>query len=80
MPKDFEARAFAALQAGNGPVGGTRGEAVGVGVGLEVAEGEATGDGLVVSDGLGVGAARAGLENSANDRVATAASPDETLR
>jgi hypothetical protein len=54
--------------------------AVGVGVALVVAEGEATGDGLVVSDGLGVGAARAGLENSANDRVATAASPDETLR
>ena len=70
---------MAALQAGNGPVGGTRGVAVEVGVGFEVAEGEAAGDGLVVSDGLGVGAARAGLANSANERVATAASPAGNL-
>lgn len=60
---------MAALQAGNGPVGGTRTVGVGLGVAL------LAGDGLVVSEGLGVGAAMAGLEKRANDKVATAARP-----
>jgi hypothetical protein len=58
----------------NGPVGGTR--FVGVGDGI----GDAVGLGLVVSDGLGVGAADTGPENSATDKAVTARNAGEFLR
>lgn len=45
-------------------------------VGLALAAGE----GLVVSEGLGVGAAIAGLEKSANAKDAAAVTPAEILR
>ena len=69
-----------ALQGVKGPVGGTRcvglGEALGEVVGVD----GAVGVGLVVSDGLGVGAAIAGPEKSATDRDVTAKSAVEILR
>lgn len=71
-----------ALQAANGPVGGT----LGVGVGLEVGDvvafegGDAVAVGLVVSDGLGVGEATAGLANRASANEAAAVRPTEILR
>ena len=78
MPSADDDSALAALQAGNGPVGGTRG----VGVGLADAVGvvEATGEGLVVSDGLGVGAAKAGFAKRASERLAAVAKPAESLK
>ena len=78
MPSADEDSAFAALQAGNGPVGGTRGAGVGLADAVGVAE--ATGEGLVVSEGLGVGAAKAGLANRAIDRLAAVAKPAESLK
>ncbi|MFM6966784.1 MAG: hypothetical protein ACKOWI_05425 [Rhodoluna sp.] len=68
-----------ALQAGNGPVGTTRGFADGLALAVGAEVTEATGDGLVVSDGLGVGVARAGPETSANVRVAEVTNPAENL-
>ena len=60
------------------------GVAVGVGVpdGVAVGRGEieAAGDGLVVSDGLGVGAAMAGLANRASAKEPAAVRPTEILR
>ncbi len=55
---------------------------VGVGDGLAVTRGdaEAVGVGLVVSDGLGVGAAVAGLAKSANAKDAAVAKAAEILR
>jgi hypothetical protein len=80
----LDASALAALQAGNGPTGGTRGVALGLAPGLGDAEAlgvaDEAGEGLVVSDGLGVGAASAGLEKSANDKVAAATKPAGNLR
>lgn len=71
---------MAALHAGNGPVGGTLGVAVGLADGVAEGLTDAIGEGLVVSDGLGVGAAKAGLANRASDRLAAAARPAETLK
>ena len=80
MPSDDEDNALAALQAGNGPVGGTRGVGVGLAEADGVAEALATGVGLVVSDGLGVGAASEGLEKRASERLAAVAKPAESLK
>ena len=56
-------------------MGGIRGVALGVGDAVALGVADETGEGLVVSDGLGVGAASAGLEKRANDRVAAAKKP-----
>ena len=91
MPSAEAVSALPALHGGNGPVGGTRGAGVGVAdgvpdwlaVGLDAlppGEAEALGVGLVVSEGLGVGAAIAGLEKSANAKVAAAVSAAGILR
>jgi hypothetical protein len=84
LPSELEVRALPALQGAKGPVGGTRGDAVGLDEGEAVAddvgEVEAVGVGLVVSDGLGVGAALAGLANNANANEAAAVRPAEILR
>lgn len=69
---------MAALHGVNGPVGATRkvvlGDGVAVGLALEV------GEGLVVSDGLGVGAATAGLTKSASAKEDAATMPAEILK
>ena len=76
--------ALPALQGVNGPVGGTRTVGVGVGDGLRlgVAEGEEVteADGLVIAEGLGVGAASAGLEKRARAKDAEAAMAPEILK
>lgn len=70
LPSAASVMALPALQGVNGPVGATRGLAVALGVADGLAEGVAdaepvgTGVGLVVSDGLGVGAAKTGLMNA----------------
>jgi hypothetical protein len=69
-----------ALHGVKGPVGGILGVGVGVAEGVAEADGEAVGEGLVVSEGLGVGAAMAGLANSENAKDAAAAKPTEILR
>lgn len=84
MPSEEDVSALPALQGAKGPVGGTRvgvgcGVALAVALGLEFAVGVASGDGLVVSDGLGVGAASAGPANSVNAKVAAEVRPTETL-
>jgi hypothetical protein len=78
LPRAEDVRVFPALQGANGPVGGTRwvGLVDGVADGLAVALGE----GLVVSEGLGVGAATAGPEKNETDRDVTAMSAVEILR
>ena len=78
MPSEADVRAFPALQGVNGPVGGIR--CVGLGDGVAEALADAVGEGLVVSDGLGVGAANAGPDKSATDRDVTAKSAVEILR
>jgi hypothetical protein len=84
VPRALDVSALPALQGANGPVGGTLGFAVGLAdeeeVGAEEGEAETVGDGLVVSDGLGVGAAIAGLANSANAKEPAAVRPTEILR
>ena len=82
--------ALPALHGGKGPVGAIRGVGAWVGAGVGVAAGVAealaeglavaAGDGLVVSEGLGVGAAIAGLENRANAKEAAALAPAEILK
>jgi hypothetical protein len=61
-------------------VGGTRRVGVGDGVPEETGLAVALGEGLVVSEGLGVGAATAGPEKNATDRDVTAMSAVEILR
>jgi hypothetical protein len=56
-------------------VGGIRGVALGVGEAVALGVAEENGEGLVVSDGLGVGAANAGLEKRTNERLAAAKKP-----
>ncbi len=63
-----------------GPVGGILWVGFGEGVAVTRGVAEAVGVGLVVSDGLGVGAAEAGLAKSANAKDAVAASAAEILR
>jgi hypothetical protein len=78
LPSEVEAKALAALHGVNGPVGGTRtvglGDGVALGLALEV------GEGLVVSDGLGVGAATAGLTKRASAKEDAATMPAEILK
>jgi hypothetical protein len=84
LPSELEVKVLPALQGAKGPVGGTRGDVVGLDEGEAVAdelgEAEAVGVGLVVSEGLGVGAAIAGLANNANAKEAAAVRPAEILR
>lgn len=78
MPSEAEARAVFALQGAKGPVGGTRtvglGDSVALGLALE------DGDGLVVSEGLGVGAANAGPAKIASAKDDAVAMPAEILK
>ena len=68
---------FPALQVANGPVGGTRIDGLGVGTGeaVEAPLGVAVGVGLVVSEGLGVGAADAGPASRATASKDEATTP-----
>ena len=80
MPSAEVVRVLPALQGVNGPAGGTRRVGVGDGVAETRGVAVAVGDGLVVSEGLGVGAAEAGLANSANAKEAAVAKAAEILR
>jgi len=72
--------ALPALQAGNGPVGGTRTEGLGVGVGDALANGLDDAVGLGLGFSFGVGAAKAGLLKNASVNDALAASAAENLK
>jgi hypothetical protein len=80
LPRAEDVRVFPALQGVNGPVGGTRWVGLADGVAEEAGLAVALGEGLVVSEGLGVGAATAGPEKNATERAVAAMSAVEILR